>query len=78
MNKVLTRLAYRLILIGALAFAVLSTSSESDTAEATCNQYCFYFAGSPSCRRGTEWTGKDGCKIDYYILYLAHKIDYPA
>lgn len=63
MSYFLKRLACRLFLLVALALAVLSTSSERDTARA-CSEYCQFVGGQATCAF-TSGYGNIGCTVDY-------------
>jgi hypothetical protein len=65
MSYFLKRLAFRLLLIAALAFAVFTTPSGSTTTYAACDQWCQYVDGLALCRRGVSWTGNEGCYEDF-------------
>lgn len=63
MTYFLKRLACRLLLLAALAFAVFGTTSEADTARA-CNEVCQKVGGYAQCGFASG-AGNIGCTVDY-------------
>jgi hypothetical protein len=62
MSYFLKRLACRLLILAVLAFGVLGTSSESDTARA-CHEICQTVGGYAQCAY-TSGYGNIGCTVD--------------